>query len=373
MHTIISAPPTVPRLHVAVTDDQSTGTLESLPTFGSAHEGWSALARASSNIFSTPEWVACWWRRFGGDRTLQLTAWRGPEGRMVAILPLYTSGLGPLRLARLVGSPLGSRVEPICAPGDRAASAHGLRAALAATRADLFVAEALPGEADWTGHVPGAVLARVPSPLLDLAEFASWDDYLASRSSNLRQELRRKERKLQRERGLAFRLVDDRTRLGDELDRFFSLHSDRWSEGESSLASSETIDFLSEFATTAFDHGWLRLWFLDLDGAPAAAWLGFRYEGVETYYQAGRSMDADGSVGLILLAHTIREALADGIREYRLGPGGSPYKYRFTDSDPGIETVAVAGTRRGRLALQARGLVLRSAFLRRSLSRAVGR
>jgi CelD/BcsL family acetyltransferase involved in cellulose biosynthesis len=345
--------------------------LQPLPTFESAREEWSELARASGNVFSTLEWATCWWRHFGSGRKLHLSAWRGPDGRLLAILPLYTMSMGPLRLARLVGSPLGNRIHPISAPGDRAEAGRGLLASIEAIRPDLGLAGYMPGDEGWATHVPGTLLSHIPSPVLGLDRFESWDDYLRTRSANLRQELRRKERKLLHERSLAFRLADDRSRLPDDMEALFSLHFERWGE-ESSLGAAAHIDFLREFATVAFDNGWLRLWFLELDGEPAAAWLGFRYEGVENYYQAGRRLaGSDGSVGLILLAHTIRESIADGIREYRLGPGGSPYKYRFTDDDPGTNLVVVPGTSLGRLALRATGLVQRSTFLRQLLRRIV--
>jgi CelD/BcsL family acetyltransferase involved in cellulose biosynthesis len=349
------------------------GRLDPLPAFESVRQEWSELARASGNIFSTLEWATSWWGHFGREGRLHLSAWRGPEGRLLAILPLYTTSLGPLRLARLVGSPLGSRVHPICAPSDRAEAGLGLVEALAVLRPALFIAEALPGDESWTEHIPGALLSQVPSPLLELDGFETWDDYLRTRSSNFRQELGRKERKLRREHSLAFRLADDRSRLRDDIESFFSLHNDRWAT-ESSLVASARVEFLREFAAIAFDHAWLRLWFLELDEEPVAAWLGFRYQDVETYYQAGRRLAlADGSVGQVLLAHTIREALADGMREYRLGPGGSPYKYRFTDGDPGIQNVMVPVTSLGKVALHTRGIVQKSAFLRRSLRQLVYR
>ncbi len=72
----------------------------------------------------------------------------------------------------------------------------------------------------------------------------------------------------------------------------------------------------------------------------------------------------------VLLAHAVREALADGMHEYRLLRGGAAYKERFATSDPGLETY---GLPRGasaqailRAALAARG---RSLGLRRVLDR----
>jgi CelD/BcsL family acetyltransferase involved in cellulose biosynthesis len=58
-------------------------------------------------------------------------------------------------------------------------------------------------------------------------------------------------------------------------------------------------------------------------------------------------------VGFVLLCHTIRCAFQDGMREYRFGLGAESYKSRFAETDPGLDTVAIAAGARGRLALAA--------------------
>ena len=69
---------------------------------------------------------------------------------------------------------------------------------------------------------------------------------------------------------------------------------------------------------------------------PVAALYGFRFAGAESAYQSGRD-PAFGQqpVGFVLLAHAVREALTDGMYEFRLLRGGAPYKERFATSDPG--------------------------------------
>ena len=280
---------------------------------------------------------------------------------------------GPVRLARLLGSPLGSRIHPVCAPADMGVATAGLADALDALRADVFLADALPQDEGWAERLPGNVVSWIPSPVIDLREVSSWDDYLLTRSSNFRQDIRRKERKLRQEHDVSFRLSAEGDRLGEDIETFFALHAERWAS-ESSLNDEAKIAFHRDFAAVAFENGWLRLWFLEIDGEPAAAWYGYRFEGIETYYQAGRRLGHDDtSLGVILLAHTIREALADGVEEYRLGPGGSSYKYRFTDDDPGLQAVAVAGSRLGRVALRTQGALRRSATLRRAVRRTLAR
>jgi hypothetical protein len=124
------------------------------------------------------------------------------------------------------------------------------------------------------------------------------------------------------------------------MDTLFELHAARW--GHSAYADAHA-GFHREFAALARDRGWLRLWFLEADGRTVAAWHGFRFAGVESYYQAGRDAAWEGpAVGSVLLAHSIRSALADGMREYRFLRGNEPFKYRFASHDPGLETIGIA-------------------------------
>jgi CelD/BcsL family acetyltransferase involved in cellulose biosynthesis len=145
--------------------------------------------------------------------------------------------------------------------------------------------------------------------------------------------------------------VDGHEGLDEGLDTLFRLHALRWGSG---TTFARTEAFQREFAAAAAARGWLRLWLLELDGRPAAAWLGFRYAGAECYYQAGRDPSLDqGSVGFVLLTHTVRAALENGARDYRFLRGGESYKYRFASADPGLETIAVPRGAAGGAALGA--------------------
>jgi CelD/BcsL family acetyltransferase involved in cellulose biosynthesis len=317
---------------------------------------WTDLAAGTKNVFATWEWTSTWWRCFGRGRTLCATACRAEDGRLAAILPLYVWRDRPLRVARFLGHQAGDQLGPICAPTERDEAAEALRQTLAATHADVLVGEQLAASDGWSGRLGAAVLNREGSPVLNLAN-SSWDEYLAGRSRNFRDQVKRRERKLVREHELRFRLADDPARLPADLDLLFRLHRDRWRGVKTNFSDREA--FHREFALEAFRRGWLRLWFAELDGECAAAWYGFRFSGIESYYQAGRAVGWEhASVGFVLLAHSIRQAFQDGMQEYRFLRGGEEYKYRFADSDPGLETIALTRGRLGRLAVRG-GTVLR--------------
>jgi CelD/BcsL family acetyltransferase involved in cellulose biosynthesis len=178
-----------------------------------------------------------------------------------------------------------------------------------------------------------------------------WEEFLAGRSTNLRQQVRRRERRLARGHDMRFRLVDDADALPAALDALFALHQSRWADaGATDFA--RTQQFHRAFAARALERGWLRLWLLEVDDHPVAVWYGFRFGGADWYYQSGRDPDWERySVGAVLLAHTIRDCVEAGLPRYLLLRGDEPYKQRFATADPGLETVALGTGVLGRAAL----------------------
>lgn len=302
---------------------------------------WAALAELAGHPFATWDWNAGWWRSFGGGRKLRAYACRGEEGEVAAILPLYESRLGPLRALRFLGD--GDLRGPICGPSGRLAAAAGI-AALMRERGlpRLFLAERLPGGEGWDSALAGRRLRVHPDPILPLAGIG-WEDLLASRSRNFRQQVRRRERRLVEEHGLSFRLCTEPDRLAEDMDALIRLHDLRWGGGSSGVFAGPRGEFQRRFAAAALRRGWLRLWLAEIDGETVAAWYGWRFAGQEWYYQAGRDPRFDElSLGFVLLAQTIRAACEDGVEAYRFLDGGEAYKWRFAEADLEAESRLLA-------------------------------
>lgn len=321
---------------------------------GALREEWTALAERADSVFASWEWASAWWRHLGGDRPLHLATCRSSDGRLVAIVPLFTASTRPLRVVRLIGVGPGDELGPVCAPEDRPAVAPAVRTALDMIhpRWDVFVADLLPRDAAWAS-LSGVGIDAMPNPIVEIGGM-SWDDFMASRSAKFRQQLRRNTRRLVRDHGLEYRLADDPERLDADLDALFSLHGARWGKQSSGVFAGAEGALHRDFAHAAMERGWLRLWFLHLDGRPAAARLGFRFGRVESGYQCGRETAWEKyGIGFLLQAHTIEEAMNDGMEEYRLLRGGESYKDRLANADRGLETIALARGPAGRAALAA--------------------
>ncbi|HEY8202703.1 MAG TPA: GNAT family N-acetyltransferase [Actinomycetota bacterium] len=314
-------------------------------------EEWRELAGRTGNVFATWEWASIWWRHFGGGHRPLITSCRTTDGRLVAILPFYLWSSRPLRILRFIGHGPGDQLGPVCALQDRDEVAKATGRALARLPWSIFVGEHLPVEASWSERLGAEVIARDGNPLLR-ASSGGWDGFLAAQSAHFRKRLRWQERQLARHHRVAYRLVQDGEQLPAALDTLFRLHQLRWPPGSS--AFQPRAAFHREFAAMALERGWLRLWILELDGQPAAALYGFRFGAVESHYQGGRDPVFDRlSLGFVLLAHAIRQALDDGVAEYRFLHGHDAYKYRFADDDPGLETITLTRGMAGRAALSA--------------------
>jgi len=330
---------------------------------------WRRLAERAGHVFATREWLLTWWRHRGAAGR-PLIGLARVDGEPAAILPLnawWTHGLPVLRFA---GHGPSDQLGPICAPLRDPAAAAAVAAAIDAIPLRRFVllAEHVPGDQDFGGVTGARPLFSESSPLLRF-EHASWDELLRARGRNFRQQVRRFPRKLSELGAVSYRMTADHDRVQRDMDTLFALHRSRWGGAETPFLRAAA--FHREFAAQALQRGWLRLWFLEIDKQPVAASYGFRFAGAESAYQAGRDPRIrDHPAGFVLLAHVVREALGDGMHEYRLLRGGAAYKYRFATADPGIETYGLPRGAAARAlltaALAARG---RSLGLRRILDR----
>jgi CelD/BcsL family acetyltransferase involved in cellulose biosynthesis len=323
---------------------------------------WRRLAEGRANAFVTPEWVRAWLAEYGDGAKPAIAVAREDDGSLRGVLPMVrvrAAGAGVLRFA---GYNLGDVFHPACAEADDVGVATECLEALAAGPGfDGVLLDHVPAGVGWpaasavaSGLAFGRPYRGDVLPWVDLAG-ASWEDYLASRSRNLRSQVRRKTKALERDHGAVFRLATAET-LAEDLAALVELHERRWrGRGGSGALGARPRRFHERFAAAALANGWLRLWVLELRGEPAAALYGWRLGERYAYYQAGFDPGFEReSIGLVLLAHTIRVAADEGAPVYDLLRGGEAYKSRFADAERRVHSVALAPrVSRARVALGA--------------------
>jgi CelD/BcsL family acetyltransferase involved in cellulose biosynthesis len=318
---------------------------------------WRTLASRRGNAFVTPEWLFAWLEHYGDSGELSMVALRAPDGSLRGLMPLVRErgrGGGQLRFG---GANLADHLHPVADAG--AAEIEIGQAVGASLGSEIsgwsaVVLDHVEENAGWlramTEAAPvalSAVASRATRlPYIELPE--SWEAYLTTRSRNFRSQIGRKLRRLEQHHDVRFRHTNDASELAGDLETFFRLHDARWDpRGGSSSRTERARRFHADFSRAALARGWLRQWSLEIDGEPAASWYGWRLGGRYSYYLAGfEPRWADASVGLLLLAHTVRAAIEEGASEYDLLLGEEDYKRRFADSDRPVETVILARARR---------------------------
>lgn len=308
---------------------------------------WRLLAEQQGSAFLTPEWFSAWNRHYAVGVASFVVVVRDRSG-LVGLLPLARSG----RSVRFAGSNLGDRFGPLARPGRELDVAAAAATELGRHRLS-FVWDNVDARSDWVAtwrrSSPRRLTStRLRSSVLPYVPIAgeTWDSYLGARSRNFRSQIRRKERALRGEYGATFRRAAEPDRIAADVKSFFALHHARWSDrdGGSTIAADRVHAFHADFAAAALERGWLRLWFLEAGGRAVAAWYGWRVGDRYAYYQAGFDPRwAATSVGLVLMAHTVRSAIEEGAAEYDLLLGDESYKDRFATAAREVETLVLAG------------------------------
>jgi CelD/BcsL family acetyltransferase involved in cellulose biosynthesis len=311
---------------------------------------WRSLAELHGNAFLTPEWLYAWLRHYGDSAEPALLEVRASDQRLLGSMPMTLQGPRRRRLLRFAGANLADHLHPLAGGGDSevdVAATFGARLGRDLPGWSALVLDNVDVGAGWLRALLESAPMRLAVVTTRRAELpytvlpASWDDYLRSRSRNFRSEVGRKLRRLEREHEVGFRLTQNPGELRRDLEIFFRLHDARWDRrGGSSSLTARSRAFHRDFSASALERDWLRLWTMEVDREPVAAWYGWRVGQRYAYYLAGFSPDwADRSVGFLLLAQTVRAAIEEGASEYDLLRGGEPYKRRFATHSRHVETV----------------------------------
>lgn len=300
---------------------------------------WRSLAEERGNAFVTPEWFAAWCE-FYDDRAAPRVVVVRYDDEVVGVVPLVSTLEHGFPVVRFGGWNLGDVFHPAARLADEEDVASAAWTALG--RRTLGILDNALG--DWPDAI-APVWARTRAtgdavPRIDLR--SGWSPTRLSR--NLRSQLGRKLRALEREHSVALRRAETLADLETDMASLFALHDLRWQErGGSSLASEPARATLHAFSRAALHRGWLRLWTLDVDGTPAASLLAWRLGSTCAYYTAGFDPTyGRHSVGLLLLARTIEEAASEGATAYDLLRGAEAYKLRFATDVDHVRTVVVA-------------------------------
>ncbi len=170
----------------------------------------------------------------------------------------------------------------------------------------------------------------MPAPFV-VAGDGGYERWLAAKSRNFRQSLRRKRRQLE-QLGARFGRVTERADLDQALVDLARLHRLRWDErGGSRVLVHGVEQMLRDAGRALLPLGRFDVWRIEVDGRCISSHL-FLSAGSETTYWLG-GFDpawARHQPALLTLLDAIEHAFDAGLARIDLGTGAQPYKLRFT-------------------------------------------
>jgi len=298
-------------------------------------------------VFLTWEWMDVWCRVQRRNRTPYIVTAR-LDGRLAGLAPLVTvpRRLGPWRLQTLefMGGGVGADHLTFLAVrerGDLLSAAVRFLAdqrtqwdLLDLARIDEGLARRFIAEFSDDDRFRLVVAPSDISPVLSLPE--SWHALAAALKSDLPAKIDYYHRRLAREiANVRFHRVEDDATFDLAWGDLVRLHTRRWRErGLRGAFADETFErFHRQFARRALQRGWLRLYRLEVDGHGVAVLYCLQMRERVSYVQGGFD-PAMGrySVGTLLVAHAIREAIEEHAREFDFLRGAEPYKMRWATS-----------------------------------------
>jgi CelD/BcsL family acetyltransferase involved in cellulose biosynthesis len=329
---------------------------------------WRALVAASSasTPFQTWEWIESWWRHHRYGRLHVLVAY--DRDVVVGILPLVWSRYRgtPFRQLRWMGAPLSDFQELIAADGDRERVAAVLLGELASSVSawdlgdlnDLRQGGAIH---EAVGEVDGLrreLVFHRHCPTIALG--TTFDGFLKSLGKNMRANVGRRRRQLEKAYRCQLDTVTNPDELPEAMEALFRLHNARWQRrgARGAFGTPALRAFHHEVARRFLQAGWLRLHRMRLDGETKACFYCFAFGGRVYYYLSGFDESVGKfSPGNVMMAFAVEQAIREGARSFELLRGDESYKYDWKAVDQTTERLVLGhASLRSRMAVRAHRL-----------------
>ena len=320
-----------------------TVTRESFETLALQWEAKLSFCDTDS-LFLAPMWQRLWWSAFGKEDLLLLAFHQGET--LLGIAPLIQKD----GQVSLLGQKEFFDYMDFISPRDT-------REAFLSSFIDFMVSEgwhtlsvpSIPGWSPTLALLPEIARSRGlhveikdedTAPGLKLPP--TWDEYLSSLSKKDRHELRRKFRRLNESVQWRHYICSDISSLLLCAEDFFHLMRESREEKDRFLTQ-EREDFMLSAVERLTKENIARLYFLEVNGARVASAMCFDYKGTRFLYNSGFDPSLSHlSVGLLLKALCIKEAIEQKLVFFDFLRGNEPYKYHLGGLDRPIYELTVS-------------------------------
>jgi CelD/BcsL family acetyltransferase involved in cellulose biosynthesis len=308
-----------------------TAVITDLPTLAALEAEWLELCGRTLDAtpFQTPMWLLPWWRAFGSNDLAVITVRN--KGRLEALAPLYVirDDESDESLGVFLGTGISDYLDVI---GD----ASLIMPEMAGINCQMWDLQQLrPSSSLLQASLPEGWSENVedqePCPTLTI-DGKEIENLI---STHFQKKIRYYRRALARIGDVIVETPTAET-LDDLLTKLFDLHAARWKRRNlpGVLADETTQRFHRDAARRMLETGMLRMYATRVAGRIVAIFYGFALHGTVYYYLSGFDPDLEKlSIGTILVAHAIEQAINDGATTFDFLRGAEEHKYAWGASD----------------------------------------
>ena len=305
-----------------------------LTSFREIGAEWEQLLSLSpvNSLFLTPQWQEVWWDIFGDGSRMSGFYLRKPDG-IAAIASLAHRGD---TLSFLGNTDTFDYNDFMVSPGFEEEFYSFLPHCLEEQSWSTLELNSLIESSPTLTYLPEAarrygyevdVKQEDVTSVIQLPD--DWDAYLALLSKKDRHELRRKLRRLDSSVQWRWYCLSNPEEVAGEMGHFIGLMRQS-NEEKAEYMSPDRERFFYSIAERMAQQGHLRLFFMEIDGQRVATSLCFDYASTRLLYNSGYNPEYSYySVGLLLHALCLRDAISQGLTHFDFLRGPEPYKHHL--------------------------------------------
>ena len=300
-------------------------------SFQEIEREWESVLRDSpeNTLFLTSQWQKVWWDTFGDGHTM--CGFTYPESNEIsAIASLAKSG----DTVSFIGSEdTFDYNDFLIRPGHEVGFYQTLLDCMEEQKFGMLRLVSLRETSPTLQILPD--LARKHGYTVEVKEEdvtsgiglpSTWHEYLSLLNKKDRHELRRKIRRMDSQTDWKWYSLSEPTEVNERLGEFIKLmRQSRVDKDE--FMTPERERFFYNITQRMSELGLLQLYFLHMDGVTVATSLCFDYGGSRLLYNSGYDPEyAYYSVGLLLNAMCLKDAIEQGLTYFDFLRGPEPYK-----------------------------------------------
>ena len=299
---------------------------------------WNTLLEGSSQncVFLTNEWFTAWFESFGESSLLSVFLFWENSGRLLGAAPFMKTGEG---LKFIASSEVTDYCDFIVLEGQEERffrnfidvwqkelqTDTGLR--LINIRENSPTLSVLPLMA-YEHQLDCSVFQTEVAPSLNLPQ--SYEDYLTSLPRKNRHELRRKKRRLEAQKGLLCKHINNPDDVRHYVELFIELHKGSRVSKREFWEKKGMERFFRDLTAVFSKKGWVEFNALFLDRILVAILMNFKYGEKNYFYNIAFNPNyAEFSPGIYLFDVSIQKAIEEKRRQVDFLRGREKYKFFF--------------------------------------------